>query len=84
MTADDMARICGEKPRRWKVDELGRYKFPLQDVEAPTPASGAPLRRVLFIPDCHVPYHDAKAWRLMLAAAKVLKPDVVVVLGDYS
>ncbi len=57
MTADDMARICGES---------------------------APLRRVLFIPDCHVPYHDVKAWNLMLRAARILKPDVVVVLGDFA
>ncbi len=38
----------------------------------------------LIIPDVHIPYHDARAWALMLKAAKVLKPQWVVVLGDFG
>ncbi len=36
------------------------------------------------MPDTHRPYHDKKAWPLMLKAARVLKPDRVIVLGDFG
>lgn len=42
------------------------------------------LERVLFIPDTHRPFHDKDAWSLMLRAARVFKPDRVVVLGDFA
>lgn len=41
------------------------------------------MRRVLFVPDCHVPYQDKEVFQLMLRAAKVFKPHTVVVLGDF-
>ena len=40
-------------------------------------------KRILFVPDCHVPFHDTKAFDLMLRAAKSFRPHVVVVLGDF-
>lgn len=49
-----------------------------------THSRGNTLKRILFVPDTHVPYHDEKAWLLMLKAAKRLKPDIVVVLGDFA
>lgn len=42
------------------------------------------LQRLLIIPDTHRPYHNEKAWQLMLKAARHLKPHVVVVLGDFA
>lgn len=48
------------------------------------PVPAPPLRRVLFIPDTHAPYHDEKKFQLMLRAAQVLKPDIVIVLGDFA
>lgn len=42
------------------------------------------LEKILFIPDCHVPYQDKVAFNLMLKAAKVFKPDHVVILGDFA
>ena len=42
------------------------------------------IRRVLFVPDCHHPFHNVKAWRLMLKAARVFKPHILVVLGDFG
>ncbi len=44
----------------------------------------APLARVLIIPDVHRPYHDKKAWELLLRAAREFKPDKIVVLGDFA
>lgn len=42
------------------------------------------LKRILFVPDTHAPYHDKKAFALMLKAARKFKPDVVVVQGDFA
>lgn len=42
------------------------------------------MKKILFIPDTHVPYHDERAFSLMLKAAKAFKPDVVVIQGDFA
>ena len=42
------------------------------------------MKKVLIVPDTHAPYEDKKAWALMIRAAKVFKPDSVVLLGDFA
>lgn len=42
------------------------------------------LERLLIVPDTHAPYHDHQAWRLMLKAARKLRPHVVVHMGDLA
>lgn len=42
------------------------------------------LKKILFIPDTHRPYHDKKAWKLMLKAARGFRPDMVVIGGDFG
>jgi predicted phosphodiesterase len=42
------------------------------------------LSRGLIVPDVHRPYHDRKAWRLMLRAAKEFQPDWIWILGDFA
>jgi UDP-2,3-diacylglucosamine pyrophosphatase LpxH len=42
------------------------------------------IKRALVIPDCHIPYQDQSAYELMLAVAKDLDPDELVILGDYA
>jgi predicted phosphodiesterase len=42
------------------------------------------LEKILFIPDCHVPYHDKDAFNLMLKAGKAFKPDHAIILGDFA
>jgi predicted phosphodiesterase len=42
------------------------------------------LKPGLIIPDVHIPYHDERAWRLMLKAARALRPKWIVVLGDFG
>ena len=42
------------------------------------------VRRVLFIPDTHVPYHDKAKFALMLRAANAFGPQIVVTLGDFA
>lgn len=46
-------------------------------------ASSSKLKKVLFIPDTHVPYHDERAFDLMLEAASAWKPDTINILGDF-
>lgn len=38
----------------------------------------------LLVPDVHVPYHDDRAWAMLLAVARHLRPALVVVLGDFA
>lgn len=42
------------------------------------------LRPYLVIPDTHVPYHDKRAWILMLKVAAQLKLYGIVILGDFA
>lgn len=42
------------------------------------------LEPVLFIPDTHAPYHNKRAWQLMLQVARDLKPVEIVVGGDFG
>lgn len=42
------------------------------------------IKTALVIPDCHIPYHDEKAYQLMIDVAKDLNPDEIVILGDYA
>lgn len=41
-------------------------------------------RKVLIIPDTHRPFHDSRAYNLMLSVAVDVDPDEVVILGDYA
>jgi predicted phosphodiesterase len=47
-------------------------------------APGPTVERVLLVPDVHRPYHDRTAWQVMLQAARVWRPDVLVVMGDFA
>lgn len=42
------------------------------------------LRKILFIPDTHRPYHDKKAWALLLKVGKAFKPDILNIQGDFA
>lgn len=41
------------------------------------------LQKILIIPDVHVPYHDKRAWKLMLKAARAFKPEHTIIMGDF-
>jgi len=41
------------------------------------------LRTILYVPDVHRPYHDEKAFQLMLKVAKDIGVDQIEVLGDF-
>lgn len=42
------------------------------------------LEKILFIPDAHIPYHDKRAWELMLNVAEDFKPDIIAAIGDLG
>lgn len=42
------------------------------------------LRRVLILPDTHSPYHDKRAWRLVMKVGHEFKPHTLVHLGDLA
>lgn len=42
------------------------------------------LEPVLIVPDAHRPYHDERAWNLMLKVGKALKPAHLIVIGDLA
>jgi predicted phosphodiesterase len=42
------------------------------------------MRKILFVPDAHRPYHDKRAWALMMKASRWFRPDAVVILGDFA
>ncbi len=42
------------------------------------------MKSILFIPDIHCPYHDHRAVRLVEQVAMDLKPDILVVMGDFA
>lgn len=41
------------------------------------------MKRILFVPDCHHPRVNKRSWKLMLKAARIHKPDIIVVEGDF-
>jgi hypothetical protein len=45
---------------------------------------GMTLQPILFVPDCHRPFHDKRAYELMIKVARDLKPKVIAVIGDYA
>lgn len=40
--------------------------------------------RIMVCPDAHHPYVDELAWKTFLAAARVAKPDIMVIIGDFA
>jgi hypothetical protein len=42
------------------------------------------LQTVLFCPDSHIPWEDRRAFNLMLKVGKALRPDHLVILGDFA
>jgi UDP-2,3-diacylglucosamine pyrophosphatase LpxH len=42
------------------------------------------IKTALIIPDCHIPYHDERAYNLMLKVGKSVNPNEIVLLGDYA
>ena len=42
-----------------------------------------PVKRILFVPDTHRPFHSKAGFKLFMKAARRFSPHIVVVLGDW-
>ena len=42
------------------------------------------MEKLWFVPDVHRPYHDQRAWNLMMQAARAFGPDVLTLMGDFG
>jgi predicted MPP superfamily phosphohydrolase len=45
---------------------------------------GLKLQRVAIIPDTHCPYHDKRAWKLLIKVLKKWRPRIIVIQGDFG
>ncbi len=55
-------------------------------VPSPTPQGLAPSphgRTTVVISDMHAPYHDPQVWATKMAIVRRVRPDVVVIIGDF-
>ena len=41
-------------------------------------------KKVLFIPDTHIPYNDRRAWKVLIKSIKQFQPEILVILGDFA
>jgi predicted phosphodiesterase len=64
--------------RPWRGDVA-----PARDTDRPVSVR-EDLHKILFVPDTHRPYHDKRAWSLLLSFAHQWKPDTIVILGDFA
>ncbi len=80
-----------EVPTRARTRTRGVEVEPLPDYllykaeKKVKPGKAKSVGSALIIPDCHIPYHDQRAYNLMLEVAQDL-PDLqeIVILGDYA
>jgi len=42
------------------------------------------VKKLLFVPDTHSPYHDERAVRLVMRVGKAFKPNTLVIGGDFA
>lgn len=80
-----ISRETAERSRRAVHEALAT---PAPEAVRFAPSSSPPehtdLERILIIPDTHVPYEDGQAFAVMMAAARVFRPDLVILLGDFA
>lgn len=41
------------------------------------------ITKIMVLPDLHVPFENKVAWKTFLKACQVVRPDVVVIIGDF-
>ena len=42
------------------------------------------LKKYLFVPDAHIPYHNERSWAVMMNAAADLQPYGINIIGDFA
>jgi predicted phosphodiesterase len=72
-----------------RAPSSGPFALPVAEPGADVPPRSGPVvarqsQRILVCPDAHHPYVDRRAWDCFLGAAEVLRPDVLVIIGDFA
>ncbi len=65
---------------KWSNFDFATPMFP--EIKHPEPETK--ITKIIVCPDVHVPYHDKKAWKLFLKALATVKPDILVLVGDFA
>lgn len=60
----------------------GQQTYTSKQVPVNLPERGQ-TTRILVLPDMHFPFEDRLVWSTMLAVARDMRPDVVVIIGDW-
>lgn len=42
------------------------------------------MKKILILPDLHAPFHSEEAYGLFLKCAKLINPDILVIIGDFA
>jgi predicted phosphodiesterase len=82
--AHDMIRPAPDGVKFAGTDTQSSVGGSLYCVAPVAPNPHRPFRRILCIPDVHAPYEDKAAVDLVIRAAKRIKPDVTVIIGDFA
>lgn len=81
----------GDKNRKWKAEEVARPNGKAGWKPSCPPSSAEPWlpvqidgpAKILSLSDQHVPYHDQGAFAAAVKYGRKLKPDVVLINGDF-
>lgn len=79
LAANDVAptTVRSVAPEALRPEAVNDAVAPIRDLQTG-------LERILIIPDTHVPFEDGQAFAVLMAAARVFKPDTIVFLGDFA
>lgn len=78
---DSLAKVVGLSGRGLR-DACKRLGLPPPKDLLRRPSSA--VTTTLVIPDCHIPFHDKLVWETILAVGRHLRPDIVVIIGDFA
>lgn len=74
--------------QRLGVDDLSEKHYRISDRTARDKSRQvlaiAPLEPVLIVSDAHIPYHSAVWWDLLLQVGRHLRPQHIVIIGDFA
>ncbi len=57
--------------------------YDISVIEYPSTSSLEPIYKIMVCPDAHHPYVDQTAWQVFLKALQTVKPDELVIIGDF-
>ncbi len=90
LTSSALRRAMGARQMGSPSDYLFGGTPPPVQSSVPAPARPVAVtqetrraQRILVCPDAHHPFVDPVAWECFLAAARHMKPDVLVIIGDF-